>query len=157
MTSAGFHLRDGVLNHEKGRTMTMQSSRSWPLMVAAVVAVVFGILTIVSGGRVLFGGATAQAAAGDVVPFVLWFNFLSGFVYVLAGVGITMGRRWAVTLSIALAAAIAAVFALFGLHVYQGSAFEMRTVGAMSLRLLVWIAIAAVAVQYTVPNRAGEG
>jgi hypothetical protein len=88
---------------------------------------------------------------------VLWFNFLSGFVYVLAGVGIAMGRRWAVTLSIILAAAIAAVFALFGLHVYQGAAFEVRTVGAMSLRLLVWVAIAAVAVQYTVPNRAREG
>jgi hypothetical protein len=114
-------------------------------MVAVGVAVVFGLLTIVSGGRALFGGAEAQAAAGDAVPFVLWFNFLSGFVYVLAGAGIAMGRHWAVTLSIGLAAAIAVVFALFGLHVYQGAPFEMRTVGAMSLRLLVWVAIAAVA------------
>jgi hypothetical protein len=114
-------------------------------MVAVGVAVVFGLLTIVSGGRALFGGAEAQAAAGDAVPFVLWFNFLSGFVYVLAGAGIAMGRHWAVTLSIGLAAVIAVVFALFGLHVYQGAPFEMRTVGAMSLRLLVWVAIAAVA------------
>ena len=106
---------------------------------------VFGVLTIVSGGRVLFGGAAARAAAGDFVPFVLWFNFMSGFVYVLAGVSIAMGRRWAATLSIALAVAIATAFALFGLHVFQGGAFEMRTVGAMSLRLVVWIVIAAVA------------
>ncbi len=125
--------------------MKPQSSHSWPRMVAVGVAVVFGLLTIVSGGRALFGGAEAQAAAGDAVPFVLWFNFLSGFVYVLAGAGIAMGRHWAVTLSIGLAAAIAVVFALFGLHVYQGAPFEMRTVGAMSLRLLVWVAIAAVA------------
>lgn len=137
--------------------MKVQSSHSWPLVVASGVAVVFGILTIVSGGRVLFGGAAAQAAAGDAVPFVLWFNFLSGFVYVLAGVGIAIGRRWAVTLSIALAAAIAVVFALFGLHVYQGAAFEMRTVGAMSLRLLVWVAIAAVAIRYTFASAAREG
>jgi hypothetical protein len=129
--------------------MKVQSSRRWPLMVAAGVAVVFGILTVVSGGTALFGGPAAEAAAGNAVAFVLWFNFLSGFVYVLAGVGMAMGRRWALTLSITLAAAIAVVFALFGLHVYQGSAFEMRTVGAMSLRLLVWIAIAAVAARYT--------
>jgi hypothetical protein len=101
----------------------------------------FAILTIVSGGRVLFGGAAARAAAGDAVPFVLWFNFLSGVAHVLAGLGIAMGRRWAVTLSIALAVAIAAVFVLFGLHVYQGASFEMRSVGAMGLRLLVWVAI----------------
>ena len=41
-------------------------------------ALVFGVLTIVSGGRVLFGGPEAQAAAGNAVHFVLWFNFLSG-------------------------------------------------------------------------------
>jgi hypothetical protein len=123
---------------------------SGPLKIAAGVAVVFGLLTIVSGGWALFGGPAAEAAAGDVVPFVLWFNFLSGFVYLLAGVGIAMARRWAVTLSMGLAATIAAVFALFGLHVYQGAAFEMRTVVAMSLRLIVWISIAAVAGRHIV-------
>jgi hypothetical protein len=110
----------------------------------------FGLLTIVSGGRALFGGPAAGAAAGDAVPFVLWFNFLSGFVYALAGIGIALGRRWAVTLSIGLAATIAAVFALFGLYVLQGAAFEMRTVGAMSLRLIVWVAIAAVVARHIV-------
>jgi hypothetical protein len=114
-------------------------------MVAAGVAVVFGILTIVSGGSALFGGPDAQAAVGDAVPFVLWFNFLSGFLYILAGVGIAMRRGWAIMLSFALAAGIAVVFALFGLRAYQGVGFEMRTVGAMALRLTVWIVIAAIA------------
>ncbi|MFZ2101047.1 MAG: hypothetical protein WAU86_10835 [Oricola sp.] len=132
--------------------MKSQSSHSRPRMIASGVAVVFGILTIVSGGRALFGGAAAQAAAGDAVPFVLWFNFLSGFAYVLAGVGIAMGRRWAVALAIALVAAIAVVFVLFGLHVYRGATFEMRTVGAMTLRLLVWVAIAAVATRCTIAS-----
>lgn len=136
--------------------MTANSSARWPLRVAAGVAVIFGLLTIVSGGSALFGGSAAAAAAGDAVPFVLWFNFLSGFVYVLAGIGIAMGRRWAVMLSIGLAATIAAVFALFGLYVFQGAAFEMRTVGAMSLRLVVWVAIAAVAARYIASPEAGD-
>lgn len=122
--------------------MKTHSSKSWPPRIAAGIALVFGVLTIVSGGDVLFGGAAAQAAAGDAVPFVLWFNFLSGFAYVLAGAGIAMGRRWAAMLAIVLAVAIAAVFALFGVHVLRGGAFEMRTVGAMVLRLSIWIAIA---------------
>jgi hypothetical protein len=125
--------------------MKVHSPNSWPLKIAAGVAIVFGLLTIVSGGRALFGGPAAAVAAGDAVPFVLWFNFLSGFVYVVIGAGIAMGRGWAVTLSIGLAVTIAAVFALFGLHIYGGGAFEMRTVGAMALRLVVWVAIAAVA------------
>ncbi len=129
--------------------MAVHKASGWPLRVAAGVAVSFGLLTIVSGGSALFGGPAAAAAAGNAVPFVLWFNFLSGFVYVLAGIGIAMGRRWAVLLSFGLAATIAAVFALFGMYVLQGAPFEMRTVGAMSLRLAVWVAIAAVAARQT--------
>lgn len=105
-------------------------------------ALIFGALTILSGGRVLFGGPEAQAAAGNAVHFVLWFNFLSGFAYVAAAVGILLLKRWARHLAIALAITIVAVFALFGWHVLSGGAYEMRTVGAMTLRSAVWIGIA---------------
>ncbi len=125
--------------------MTVQSSKIWPRRIAAGVAVVFGVLTIISGGSVLFGGDAAQAAAGNTVGFVLWFNFLSGFAYVLVGAGIALGKRWAAAAAVLLALAIAAVFALFGLHIWQGGAYEMRTMGAMILRLAVWVVIAAVA------------
>ncbi|MDP4031337.1 MAG: hypothetical protein Q8P60_00525 [Pseudorhodobacter sp.] len=73
---------------------------------------------------------------------MLWFNFLSGFVYILAGLGIALRKPWGGTLATALALAIVAVFALFGWHVFRGGAYEMRTVGAMTLRAAVWIGIA---------------
>ena len=46
---------------------------------ASIVAIVFGLMTIISGGSVLFI-ESARRAAGDYVPFVLWFNFLAGFM-----------------------------------------------------------------------------
>jgi len=122
--------------------MTTEKSRSIGLWIAAGIALVFGALTIFSGGQALFGGPAAQAAAGNAVPFVLWFNFLSGFVYVLAGIGIALRKPWGGTLAIVLAVAIIAIFALFGWHILRGGAYEMRTVGAMTLRAAVWISIA---------------
>jgi hypothetical protein len=116
----------------------------WAVLAAAVAAA-FGVVTIVVGGHTLFGGPDARAAAGDIVMFVLWFNFLAGFAYVAAGAGLFWWRRWAAQLSAAIAAATVAVFAAFGLHVLAGGAFEARTVGAMTLRSLVWIAIAVAA------------
>ncbi len=113
----------------------------WAL-VAAVVAVLFGILTVVSGGRALFGGEAARAAVGNAVAFVLWFNFLGGFAYVLAGVGLFLWRRWAALLSAAIALATLLVFAALGWHIASGGAFEMRTLVAMVLRSGIWIAIA---------------
>lgn len=114
-------------------------------VVAAMIAIVFGLLTVVSGGRALFGGAEAQAAVGNAVPFVLWFNFLAGFAYVIAGVGLYLWQRWAAVLSVVIALSTIAIFALFGWHVMSGGAYEMRTVAAMSLRTIVWVTIATVA------------
>jgi hypothetical protein len=109
--------------------------------VVAAVAVAFGFLTITEGGRVLFGPEAARLAAGRYVPFVLWFNFLAGFAYVVAGAGLWARRRWGVRLSLAIAVGTIATFAAFGVHIFLGGAFEARTVAAMSLRTAVWVAI----------------
>ncbi len=107
----------------------------------ALVAMLFGAATIYAGGNVLFGGGAA--AAGNYVPFVVGFNFLAGFAYVAAGIGIWLRRRWAGPLALALAVLTAAVFAAFGGYVAMGGVYEKRTVFAMTLRTLVWTAIAA--------------
>lgn len=122
----------------------MQSLRrqSIAVRVVAAIAVIFGVITIKAGGSVLFGDIEAARAAGNFVPFVVWFNFLAGFVYVAAGVGLWLRRRWAAVLAVALAAGTALAFAAFGVHIAGGGAFEMRTVWALTLRLAVWGAIA---------------
>lgn len=119
------------------------------LRAAAIVAGLFGVLTIYSGGSVLFGGIEARTAAGNVVPFVLWFNFIAGFACVAAAIGLWTGRPWGAWAAIAIAAATALVFALFGVHAALGGAFEMRTAWAMTLRTVVWAAIAALAYRHS--------
>jgi len=68
---------------------------------AALVAAVFGAATIFSGGRVLFGDGAA--GAGDYLPYIVWFNFLAGFAYIAAGIGLWLRQPWAAGMSIALA------------------------------------------------------
>ena len=111
--------------------------------ILALVAIAFGIVTIIVGGKTLFGGTEERAAAGNIVPFVLWFNFVAGFAYVIAGFGLFLWKRWAAQLSAAIAVATIAVFIAFGIHIFLGGAFEVRTVGAMIIRSAVWIMIAA--------------
>lgn len=125
--------------------------RRW-MRATSLVAVAFGLLTLKEGGTVLFGGPQARAAAGQVVPFVLWFNFAAGFAYVAAGVGLWMQRRWALWLAVVIAASTAMTFAAFGVHVLGGGADETRTVVAMTLRTLVWAALAAVAWKALAPR-----
>jgi hypothetical protein len=94
---------------------------------------------------VLLGNERAVRAAGNYVPFVLWFNATAGFAYIAAGIGLWLQKRWAAGLAVAIAVATLAVFAAFGVHVAGSSAYEVRTVIAMSLRSAVWLGIALLA------------
>ncbi len=118
------------------------------LKFAAVFAILFGVATVVSGGRVLFGPAEARVAAGAYVPFVLWFNFAAGFAYVFAGIALVRQVRWAATAATAIAVATAVVYLLFGLHVAGGGAFELRTALAMAVRTIFWTFTAAVSTKH---------
>lgn len=129
--------------------MVKAKQRSVWMWAISLFAIAFGLLTIREGGTVLFGGTAARLAAGDFVPFVLWFNFIAGFAYVLAGIGLWLPRRWAVWLAVSIAVSTLLTFAAFGVHMYSGGAYEQRTVVAMSLRSLVWLAIAAFAWRLT--------
>ena len=125
--------------------MTTHKQRGIWIWAISLVAVGFGLLTSKEGGTILFAGEAARSAAGNYVPFVLWFNFVAGLAYLICGAGLWMKRRWAAWLAVSIAVATAFVFVIFGAYIYAGRAYEMRTVIAMSLRTLVWTVIALVA------------
>lgn len=126
-------------------SMSTEFKRSRIQIAAAVVAVVFGLATIASGSSVLFGPEQVRGAAGHVVPYVLRFNFLTGFVYVAAGIGLWQARQWGLWLSGGLTLALAVVFAFFMEHIATGGSFEMRTLYALVLRFTLWGLITIVA------------
>lgn len=124
-----------------GATVAHPTRRLTPGRLAlGAIAVVFGVATLVEGGNVLFGGPAARAAAGDIVSFVLLFNFGAGFVYVIAGIATLLGQLRATWIARALAVTTLGIFVAFGVHVLSGGAFEPRTVIAMTLRSGFWVA-----------------
>jgi hypothetical protein len=128
-----------------GQVGTMKKASRWSLRAAAIFAGAFGIATIVAAGGVLFGRTVGSGAASGVVPFVVWFNFCAGFVYIVAAFGLWLARRWSVTLALAIGFATAVVFIAYGLHVATGGSFQTRTVYALGLRTGIWVAIALLA------------
>lgn len=109
--------------------------------IMAVFALFFGIATIKEGGAVLFFNGEARLAAGHYVPFVLWFNFSAGFLYILSGIGLWFIRTWGVTLAFFIFFSTGMIFIAFGIHVWSGGPYESRTVVAMTIRTAVWAII----------------
>jgi hypothetical protein len=121
------------------------------LRLAAVIAVLFGAATVASGGNVLFG--SGAPAAGNYVPFIVWFNFVAGFAYMAVAAGLWLRAGWAVWAAAALALLTGFAFAALGGYIAAGSAYEPRTVAAMVLRLALWCLIAVLAIAGTAKRR----
>lgn len=115
------------------------------LKVLAVLAIAFGLLTLKSGGEVLFIDGTGRATAGNYVPFVLLVNFIMGFLYIVAGLGLWLQKGWAAWLAIIIVLITFVVFAALAWHINSGGLFEQRTIMAMTMRSGVWSLIAVVA------------
>ena len=108
----------------------------WPVI---IISIGFGVLTIKSGGSVIFIDGPDRQAAGNYVNFIVWFNFIAGFFYIMAGLGFLLNKNWVLKLSAAIAATTVMFFTAFGIHILMDGSYEMRTVIAMSMRSVIWL------------------
>ena len=109
-------------------------------IILALVSVVFGLMTVRTGALFLFT-AEGRLAAGNYVPYVLWFNFIAGFFYTITGIGIFLKKPWSAKAANLLFLLTGIVFIAFGIHVFRGGAYEVRTIGAMIIRTVFWLII----------------
>ena len=107
--------------------------------VFALVAVLFGIATVVAGTRVLTGSDPGYI----VFRPLLIFNTAMGFAYVAAGViawrSIDRGKFAAAAIFIANLLALGTVGYLYA----AGNAVAKESVGAMTFRTIVWLVLFA--------------
>jgi hypothetical protein len=105
---------------------------------AALLALVIGLLTIGEGGMVLLGIETKPY---PVLPWLLRYNVAMGFVSLAAGHGLWREQKWAATLSrIVLACHGLAFLSLVGIYLL-GKTVAVNSIGAMLLRTAIWIGI----------------
>lgn len=110
--------------------------------VISIFVIVFGIMTLREGGSVLFFDGVARQEAGAFVPFVLWFNFLTGFALIAVGVAFLRNATWVFRVSASVLALSVLVLSAFLIFVVYGGRHEVRTLVAMPLRTVIWAGIA---------------
>ena len=105
---------------------------------AALLALVIGLLTIVEGGMVLLGIETKPY---PVLPWLLHYNVAMGFVSVAAGHGLWRDRKWAAALSRVVLACHGVVFLSLGGIYLLGKTVAVNSIGAMLFRTGIWTGI----------------
>ncbi|MFA7421757.1 MAG: hypothetical protein WCZ90_18890 [Melioribacteraceae bacterium] len=110
--------------------------------IAAGVAVVFSLLTIVEGTQVLLGITQPEYV---VLTPLLIYNVLMGFIGLFAGVVLWINYGWSLRLTTMVVAAHLMVLLIVGVIYLSGGAVASHSVNAMVIRSVIWAAITLVA------------
>jgi hypothetical protein len=108
--------------------------------IAAVVGALFGVATLLAGGRVLMGADPGYA----VFRPLLLYNTAMGIAYVAAGAAIWYQLNRGLYAAFAVAVLNLAVFVGVAFLYAAGDSIAVESVRAMAFRTFVWLAIALV-------------
>lgn len=105
------------------------------LYLSAFILSIFGLLTLFMSNSVLFDLFGIREKEGNFVPFIVWANWLCGFLYLIAAYGFLKIKKW--TIQPLLGAAIILIIAFVALFIYinGGGIYEQKTVYAMIFRI----------------------
>jgi hypothetical protein len=105
----------------------------------------FGLLTLFLSTSVIFDLFGIRAKEGNYVLFVVWANFISSVLYLVAAYGFVKTQRW--TSKVLIISTSILSIAIIGLifHINNGGIYETKTVGAMIFRTSFTFVFAAIA------------
>ena len=110
----------------------------------AIVLAGFGLLTLFLSGSVIFDLFGIREKEGNYVPLVVWANFISSILYLVAAYGLFKMKNWSVWLLVASVFILVAAFIGLKIHINDGGLYEAKTVNAMLFRIGLTILIAVV-------------
>ena len=112
------------------------------LKIVAVSLLLFALLTLFLSASVIFDLFGIRAKEGNYVPLVVWANFISSILYLVAAYGLLKMKKWPVWLLVISAVILVAAFIGLKIHISEGGLYEAKTVNAMIFRIGLTILLA---------------
>jgi hypothetical protein len=115
----------------------MKKMKNYILKITAVIVTIFALLTLFMSTSVIFDLFHIREKEGNYVMFVVFTNFIVGFMYLFSAFGIFKEKTW--TTKVLLLATIILIIGFIGLliHANSGGIYETKTIGAMIFRVSI--------------------
>ena len=111
----------------------------------ALLLATFGLLTMFLSASVIFDLFGIRAKEGNYVLFIVWTNFISSIIYLVARYGFIKNKNWTSTILGISALILVNAFIGFIIYIYTDGVHETKTIGAMIFRIVVTIIFVAFA------------
>ena len=111
------------------------------LYLVAAVLTGFGLLTLFLSASVIFDLFDIRSKEGNYVLFVVWSNFISSLLYLVAVYGLITSKKWTYKILGLSAIILTIAFIGFLFYIQSGGIHETKTVGAMVFRIAMTVAL----------------
>ena len=103
--------------------------------ILAVALGLFALLTLFLSSSVIFDLFNIREKEGNYVLFVVWANFISSMIYLIAVYGLVKAKKWTSLVLLVSAIILSVAFISLKIHISNGGIYEAKTVKAMIFRI----------------------
>ena len=103
--------------------------------ILAVALGLFALLTLFLSSSVIFDLFDIREKEGNYVLFVVWANFISSMIYLIAVYGLVKAKKWTALVLLVSAIILSVAFISLKIHISNGGIYEVKTVKAMIFRI----------------------
>ena len=103
--------------------------------ILSIASFIFGLITLFASSAVLFNYTAVFQKTGNYPPFILWMNFLTGPLYIIAALGLKRSKRWALHLLMVILAMLLINLGYFLMLMKNGGDYEPDTLMALAFRI----------------------
>lgn len=105
------------------------------------VLMIFGLMTVIVGGSVIFDLFGMRAKEGNYIPIVVQINFICGLLYLFSAYAIATKKNWVMKpLAVALLLLILACLGLWQ-RIDANGLYEQKTIYALGFRTLLTLTL----------------
>ena len=122
------------------------------LKITSSALLLFALLTLFLSGSIIFDLFDIREKEGNYVPLVVWANFISSILYLVAAYGLFKMKKWSFWLLVVTVFILVAAFTGLKIHINNGGLYEAKTVNAMIFRIGLTILL-AVASYFLLQNK----
>ena len=112
------------------------------LKITASALLLFALLTLFLSGSVIFDLFDIREKEGNYVPLVVWANFISSILYLVAAYGLFKMKKWSFWLLVVTVFILVAAFTGLKIHINNGGLYEAKTVNERIFRIALTILLA---------------
>ncbi|WP_028870924.1 hypothetical protein [Psychroserpens burtonensis] len=113
--------------------------------VSAIILALFALLTLFLSSSVIFDWFGIRAEEGNYVLFIVWANFISSSLYLIAVYGFIKRTKWTFWVLITALVILIVAFIALQFHINNGGIYEAKTIKAMIFRMSMTLTFSLVA------------